>query len=118
VEAEEEEPAAGDELRGVAEEDDVAAVEAIRGVAGGEHEDGAGKKEGEAGIAEVDGAMGELVDLPGDGDGLRLRAEDGEQPGELVAAKISMAEGRGGETVGKGHLELLVVSHFWLSLFR
>ncbi len=61
-------------------------------MAGGQHEEEAGKKQGEAGVAEVESGVGDLIDLPRDGDGLRFGAEDHEHAGRLVEAEVSREE--------------------------
>ncbi len=66
-------------MQRVAGEDEQAAVVAVCCMARGQNAEKAGKKERESGEAEHGRAVRELVDLPGDGDGLRLRADDGDK---------------------------------------
>ena len=68
---------AGKALKGVASQNDVSPVKSIGDVARREQEEESGKKEGQPRVTEVDGAMRDGVDLPGDGDGLRFSAENG-----------------------------------------
>ncbi len=61
-------------------------------MAGDQEQEDAGKKLCQSDIAKVDGAAGDLVDLPANGHGLRLSADDREQAGELEEPEISMLE--------------------------
>ena len=80
-------------LERVADQDDLTAVETIGDVSGREQKEQAGQEEGEAGIAKVEGTMGDGVDLPRDGDRLRFGPEDGHDASELVAAEVAGREG-------------------------
>ena len=103
-----EEARSAEGLERVTGEDDAAAVVAVGGVAGGEHAEDAGKEEGEAGEAEFEGGVGDLVDLPGNGDGLGLGPDDDEKTRGLVEAEVARTEGIArawsGSTVGIGHI--------------
>ena len=88
MESDPEQGGGGDGLEGVAGEDDGALVVAVGDVAGGQHEEEPGQEQCEAGVAERERGVGDLVDLPGDGDGLRLGAEDDKQPRGLIEAEI------------------------------
>ena len=82
-----------DDLQAVTDKNDLPPIEAIGYVSGGQQEQQSWKKQRKAGIAEVKGAVGDGVDLPGDGDGLRLRTEDSHDPRELIAAEVAGSEG-------------------------
>jgi hypothetical protein len=104
VEREEEERGAAEDLKSVADQDDLAPVEAVGHMAGRQHEDESGKKKREAGIAEVDSAVRDEIDLPGDGERLRLGSDHDHDARKLIAAKIAGLEGRGGSGGGRvGH---------------
>src|ERR1019366_5707867 len=76
-------------LRCIAAEDDGAAVVAVGDVSGSEHEEDDGGEERQPGEAERERGVGNLVDLPGDSDGLRLRAKNDQQAGRLVEAEVA-----------------------------
>src|ERR1035441_8666614 len=105
-----EQTGSADDLERIADEDDLAAVEAVGDVSRRQEKERAGKKKREAGKAQVEGAVGNGVDLPGDGDRLRLRAEDDGDAGQLVEAEVARGEGLQSATrraVGRGTHVLL-----------
>ena len=83
---------AGD-LEAIADEDDLPAVKAVGDVAGREQEEQAGQKLGQAGVAQVERTVGDGVDLPGNGQRLRRRAQNGGHARQLEASKISGGKG-------------------------
>ena len=89
VQREPEQGEGGERLHGVAGEDDGAAVVAVGDMAGGEHEEDAGKEEREAGVSEGECGVGDLVDLPGDADGLGFGAHDAHEAGSGVETEVS-----------------------------
>ena len=103
-----------DGLQGIAGEDDAATIIAVGGVAGGEHADEAGEEEGEAGEAKLKGGVGDLVNLPGDGDRLRLGSYDDHEARGLVQTEVARTEGvartNGRSTVGVCHV--FMVAYF------
>jgi len=64
------------------------AIEAVGHVPGRQHEEEAGKEERQAGVAQVQRAVGDGVDLPGHRHRLRLRAQDGRHARQLVPPEI------------------------------
>ena len=89
AEREAQQNAAAEGLKGVAGEDDAAAVVAIGDVARGEHEEQPGKEQREAGVAEIERGVRDLVDLPRHGHRLCLGPEDHEQTRRLVEAEVA-----------------------------
>ena len=79
-------------LQYVADQDHLAAVVTVGDVAGGQQEQKPGQKEHQPGIAQVDRPMGDFIYLPGDSDCLRFCAHDDHDPGQLIAAKVSISE--------------------------
>jgi len=109
-----EERGGADCLQGIAGKDDAPAVVAVGGMACGEHADEAGEEEREAGEAEFQGRVGDLVDLPGDCDRLRLGPDDDHEARGLVQTEVARTEGvartNGRSTVGVCHV--LMVAYF------
>jgi N-acetylmuramic acid 6-phosphate etherase len=106
MQCEPEEGEGSERLYGVAGEDDGSAIVAVGYMAGGEDEEDAGKEEGEAGVAEREGGVGDLVDLPGDADGLGLGSHDAHEAGGRVEAELARLPGDGGAGTwleGVGH---------------
>ena len=66
------------------------------------------KKEGEAGEPELEGGVGDLVDLPGDCDRLGLRTDDDHQARGLVQTEVAGTEG----IARTGGLSTVGVCHF------
>ena len=73
----------------VADQDDGSPVVAVGDVPGGEHKEQPWKEKRQASESKVECRAGHLVDLPGDGDRLGLGAEDDEETGGLVQAKVA-----------------------------
>ena len=80
-------------LQRVANEDDLPAVKAVSHVAGRKDEQQARKKQGQSGIAQVQRPVGNGVNLPRHRDRLRLGAEDGHQPRQLVSLEVAERKG-------------------------
>ena len=96
MQREQQERARRAQLQRVAGEDDAAPIVEVRDVTGGQREEDAGEKKRETGIAERKCRVGELVDLPGDADGLGLGAHDAQEAGGGIEAEIAVLPGYGG----------------------
>ena len=99
------------DLQAITDEDDLAAVEAVGDVSRRKEKQESGKKEGQAGVTKVEGAMGNGVDLPGDGDRLRLRTQDYGYTSQLVAPEIARIKGlqtAPGRLLGEGRRHLVL----------
>ena len=92
---EEEKRDGAENLNAIADEDDLPSVEAVGNVAGGEDKEESGQKERQAGVAKVDGAVRDEVNLPGDGERLGFGSNDDHDARKLVASEIAGAEGGG-----------------------
>lgn len=71
-------------------------------MSGEKEKEEAGKKLGETDESEVEGAAGDLVGLPADGDRLHLHGRDGEEARYLEVAEVRVT--KGGARV-RGHWE-------------
>ena len=80
-------------LERIADQDHHAPIEAVGHVTGGQQKEQPGKKQRQAGVAQVQRAMGHGVNLPRHGYCLRLRAQDHHHACELVAAEVARREG-------------------------
>lgn len=111
MEGEPEKYAGADCLQAIAQQDDPAAIVAVGSVSGGEHEDKAGEEEREASQSEVECGVRDLVDLPGDGERLRLSANNRQESCALVETEITRTKGiprpRGRSTVTISHGSML-----------
>jgi len=76
----------------VAANQDFAAIENVGDVSGEEEEHDPGEELREADEAEVEGALGDFVDLPADGDGLHFEGEHDEAAGALKNLERRIAE--------------------------
>src|SRR5256885_11294449 len=76
----------------VAANQDFAAVENVGDVARQEEQNNTRKELGQADKAEVEGALGDFVDLPADGDGLHFEGENDEAAGGLKNLERRIAE--------------------------
>ena len=76
----------------VAANQDFAAVENVGDVARQEEEHDTGEELRQADEAEVEGALGDFVDLPADGDGLHFEGEHDEAAGGLKNLERRIAE--------------------------
>ncbi len=79
-------------LDGPAHRDDATAVELVGHVPGGKGQKHGGYELHEADQAQVEGAVGQFVDLPADGDGHHLEAEARGAPGEPEIQEGAMAQ--------------------------
>jgi len=70
----------------------VTPIEAIGNVSRGKKKEESRQEQRQAGVAEVDSAMGNGVDLPGDGHRLSFSSKDGHNTRKLVAAEIARAK--------------------------
>jgi hypothetical protein len=89
VQRDPEEKSRGEGLQAIADQDDVAFVVTVGHVPGGQRKQDAGKKESKPGIAQAQGRLGDLVDLPGHGKRLRLRTQNDEQTSRLIQAEVT-----------------------------
>src|SRR5262249_5711104 len=64
----------------------------VRGMSGGQGEEDRRQELGESDVAEVERALGELVDLPPDGDVHHLQTEDGQQSRAEEPAVVQRAK--------------------------
>ena len=76
----------------VAANQDFAAVENVGDVACQEKQNNTGEELRQADEAEVEGALGDFVDLPADGDGLHFEGEHDEAAGALKNLECRIAE--------------------------
>ncbi len=64
-------------------------VKAVRNVAGNQQEKQTGQKQRQPGIAQVDSAVRDRVNVPGNGHRLRLGAQNGRAAGQLISSKVT-----------------------------
>jgi hypothetical protein len=98
-----------DRLQRVANQDHMTAVEAVGHVAGGQNEDQPRQKQHQPRVAQIDGPVRDLVDLPRHRQRLRLRAHDDDDACELIAEEVA-GEKRG---CGLGHASLCYTGPRW-----
>ena len=92
-----------------------AAIEAIDGVPGGKKKGDAGKKLGEADQSEIEGALGDFVNLPADGDRLHLERRNNTKAGDGEGDKVGIREsGPSRVTIG-GSVHLHLLYNDWFS---
>jgi hypothetical protein len=89
-----------DQLGAHAQQDDGAAVVGVCHVAGPQDQRQEGRELRQADQAQVEQAVGDLVDLPADGDALHLDGEGAQEAGGQVEGEVTVAQDA--EAAGRG----------------
>ena len=99
-EGEPEKHAGAENLKCITNQDDVAPIEAVGHVAAGQYKEEAGQEQRETGVPKIERAVRDLVDLPGNRDGLSFCAHDDQCAGRLIQSEVSIGECRCSGTLG------------------